>query len=429
MSILNDIDYNKKTVQASRIELEKSRVRFAFDDIDNSQYIRDCVNKRPDYEYIEGPTPDPTEKFIKQEKVNVKGMVNKDVMRNFSLDGEVRRDRLIDTSEAYALESLRSIAGFTTDIQSALAQAELLTLEKGWIKLAEAKQNAMDMLPETPAWLGGYSTSVKDPRSVDKDQALEVKSDKVLESMLPRTDRWRHLEGFGSHAPDLMYSYSALPLSNGSYLSKTGLTAYAMKDREAAHFTLENLATNEVARFHATIESLSESVTPSWGSIAPVGRSEAVYFYENSDRVITMAFKLLYDWTEDNSIDTHEAHNAQLSAVGSSHVTAVSRENYIAQLNFLQRLGRPHYDEKGDFNKAPFVKATIGKFMENVTTIVDSISIDYDPLLWDIDKYEMYIPMYASVSLSFKVIHNSTPTSSYNYYFKQTGDDTNGDTQ
>jgi hypothetical protein len=96
---------------------------------------------------------------------------------------------------------------------------------------------------------------------------------------------------------------------------------------------------------------------------------------------------------------------------------ATSRDIYINQLNFIQQLGRPHYDENGNFDKAPFANITIGSFMKNLNVIVDSMNISYDPLVWDTAFDSMYIPMYATVDLTFKVIHKSTPTSEYLYYF------------
>ena len=61
----------------------------------------------------------------------------------------------------------------------------------------------------------------------------------------------------------------------------------------------------------------------------------------------------------------------------------------------------------------------LGDVFHGITTVIESININYDPLLWDInitEKFKGVTPMVAQVTLSGKLLHKRAPDAYYKFY-------------
>jgi len=516
VSDFENVNFNMNILKRSQLELENARVRFVTEKIDNSQYIHDLMamsiyagrsltdvveaqtfhhdwlqrvllaknntrsltdkplnetnssyiedllakNESSMVNVIHGDMSEPSNPDIPDEVSRGTGPKpgsetaknamagNKDVFRNFADSDK----RLADYAEQRAINFVRGVGGFTTDGQSALAQLELLALEKPQIEIAKltnkARKLISDLVAKVPNPLSGlFARAAEDySKTLKSKEEATIDGDMGSGGHLSETINGTHIvdeyNSQGFFHGHFKNNIPANKLRGGRILRKdsgyigSDLNIESARFPEYAHFNIKNLANGKTAYFHATIESLSESITPSWGSISPLGRSEDIHFYERADRVISMTFKLLYDYVHpwgpffgddpinpnlDDSIASDKLGDIQRLTTNSGPIYSVegsiNRDKYITHLNFLQQLARPMYNENGDFDKAPFANITIGEFMKNLNVVIDSINISYDPLVWDSSDDKMLIPMYASVDLTMKVVHRSTPTSEYLYYF------------
>ena len=92
------------------------------------------------------------------------------------------------------------------------------------------------------------------------------------------------------------------------------------------------------------------------------------------------------------------------------------------RLNFLHTCTRPAYTSDGRFDKAPYCLLDLGDVYHGITTVIESINISYDPLIWDNniagqpDKFMGVTPMVAQITLSGKLLHKRAPDAKYKFY-------------
>ena len=156
-------------------------------------------------------------------------------------------------------------------------------------------------------------------------------------------------------------------------------------------FKFKDLVNNKWLVFRATLEGISDAVTPNWNETQYIGRPDKVYTYGGADRAIGFSFKVVPN-TKQEMIPLWE------------------------KLNYLMGLGYPAWktagDQGGRLMTPPFVELTIGNLYKNTPGLIDNISFTIeDSGGWDIDllagqKEKVQLPKFVTVQIGFKFIGN-----------------------
>ena len=156
-------------------------------------------------------------------------------------------------------------------------------------------------------------------------------------------------------------------------------------------FKFKDLVNNKWIVFRATLEGISDAVTPNWNETQYIGRPDKVYTYGGADRAIGFSFKVFPN-TKQEMIPLWE------------------------KLNYLMGLGYPAWktvgDQGGRLMTPPFVELTIGNLYKNTPGLIDNISFTIeDSGGWDIDLLasqieKVQLPKFVTVQIGFKFIGN-----------------------
>jgi hypothetical protein len=160
-----------------------------------------------------------------------------------------------------------------------------------------------------------------------------------------------------------------------------------------------------VMAFRATITGLSDTFSPSWGSIQIMGRPDSVYRYESFERSISFTFT---------------AH-------------ALSRSEMIPmwrKLNYLASFTAP--DWVGGFVAGPFMRLTLGDLYQDCPGFLESLSYTIpDDATWDIaddtggregSPDAKQLPTAVEVSVGYKIIGTHRPNNMGRMYALSNGD-------
>ena len=94
----------------------------------------------------------------------------------------------------------------------------------------------------------------------------------------------------------------------------------------------------------------------------------------------------------------------------------VTYDDFQESLEFLNKLLRPRV-EGGIITHTPYCYMTIGNHIENQLCIFEGLSLNYDPLIWDLHENSPAFakPMMVLVTLTGKYLH-TMPSTSHNFY-------------
>lgn len=216
------------------------------------------------------------------------------------------------------------------------------------------------------------------------------------------------------------------------YSQSDGKDAVSKYEGKVFPFKIQNLA--KVGRvdpndtfeiFPAYIRTMAESIDVQWSEKSYFGRSEAVNIYAGAGRSLTMDFTL-FATNNGEPIDTFDEEGYPIPVSDFQGVTisipgfgvttldstvmnnAISKTDLWRKIDFLSSLAYPAYDENDRYDRAPFIRLSIGHMYEDQLAVVQSINYSYEPLVWDING-EFYTPMFAVVNLQFKLLHDQSP--------------------
>ena len=145
----------------------------------------------------------------------------------------------------------------------------------------------------------------------------------------------------------------------------------------------------DVMVFRASITGLSDTFSPSWGSVQIMGRPDSVYRYDSFERSISFSFKAY----------------------------ALSRSEMIPmwrKLNFLASYTMP--DFIGGYAAGPFMRLTLGDLFHKCPGFIESLSYTVpDDTPWDIgddsvnNEDAKQLPTMIDVSVGYKIIGTHRP--------------------
>lgn len=191
-------------------------------------------------------------------------------------------------------------------------------------------------------------------------------------------------------------------------------------------FWIHNFANGEVLSLPAHISDISENISTSWEPVSLINRSEDLYVYNRATRDYTINFYLFYTNNGDDlDTDSYGPYVYIGSGPNKIEVGTISKTKMWNSINFLHTLTRPKYGNDGLFLAAPYCNLKVGDLF-NHTVIVDSVSISYNDLIWDINvsngkNTDGIKPMIASITLNGKILHGGSPSSNGKFYPKTIG--------
>jgi len=193
-------------------------------------------------------------------------------------------------------------------------------------------------------------------------------------------------------------------------------------DSSTFNFKIKNMASGWSRSFPAHISNFNEAVSTTWNNISLINRSEDIYIYQRAERSFNLEFVIFASAENITPEIESEDFNSTITIStgnGNEEVGVMSKEMMWDRINFLHRLSRPEYSTKGTFNKAPYCKLWIADLFKGIRAIIESVNINYDPLLWDINenvKSGQVKPMIAMITLSGKFLHDISPSAYTDFY-------------
>jgi len=196
---------------------------------------------------------------------------------------------------------------------------------------------------------------------------------------------------------------------------------------EYFNFSITNMAFTEPKKmfFPAHIRNFNEGISPQWNSVSLINRSEDIYIYQRAERTFNLEFAI-FATNNDNDRNPygldHDSPFENYLQIGGEDVGVMSKIMMWERLEFLHSLTRPSYKSDGTYDKSPYCKLTLGGVYRDIYVIIDSVNINYEPLLWDLNpdgnfnQEEAIRPMIAEVTLAGKIIHNTSPSVTTKFY-------------
>lgn len=178
--------------------------------------------------------------------------------------------------------------------------------------------------------------------------------------------------------------------------------------------------------FPAYIRTIAETLTAAWSQKSYFGRSEDVHIYNRGSRSMTMSFLMMATTNEETESLSEFIAQSQggygfpgLEGLISRDVgipgfvpqvleSRISKKEMWEKISFLDSLLYPAYDEDGRFQKAPYIRFTLGSLYEHQLAFVTSLTHSYEPLIWDLN--DQYItPMLFEIQIAMTLIHDTPP--------------------
>ena len=159
-----------------------------------------------------------------------------------------------------------------------------------------------------------------------------------------------------------------------------------------APLKFKSIPTGKTTQFRATINGLSETLSPSWDSGKFIGSPFNYYTYSGIERSVGFNFKIF-----SLNVDEHK----------------------IAwdKLNFLTSLVYPQSYFSNSSVAPPFIQFTLGDLYKNKNSFIESLSYTFDDSTpWDIDAKNYRLPMIIDVAVGLKFIESRGNTSGKKFY-------------
>lgn len=179
-------------------------------------------------------------------------------------------------------------------------------------------------------------------------------------------------------------------------------------------FKIRHLASEQEEFFPAFIQNISETITPTWNSVGFINRSEDLYVYEKASRSFALGFLLFADKHESEEKDIPEKFTVYTTN-GAATLDVIGKDALWRKIRFLQSLAYPTYSEDGTYKRAPFGRFWMGNLIQGVTFVMDGLTLNYEPLVWNLNSDEVR-PMIVNVTMTIKILHNSPPSSVTDFY-------------
>ncbi|MAG25841.1 hypothetical protein CMI47_09710 [Candidatus Pacearchaeota archaeon] len=167
---------------------------------------------------------------------------------------------------------------------------------------------------------------------------------------------------------------------------KVNMTPYGTNsDLDFIPFKFKDLVNEKYIVFRATLEGISDTISPSWNESQYIGRPDKVYTYGGADRAIGFSFKVFPN-TKQEMIPLWD------------------------KVNYLMGLGYPTWKAGGKTGgrlmTPPFVELTIGNLYKDTPGLIDNIGVTVeDSGGWDIDV-PLQLPKFLTIQIGFKFIGN-----------------------
>lgn len=221
------------------------------------------------------------------------------------------------------------------------------------------------------------------------------------------------------------------------------------------NFRITNDSNNTYEIFPAYIKSLNEGTNVSWSQIDVFNKSEPEYAYVNSIRNFSMDFVLFANtggtrpvpqrdenarlWESTTTADEDNTNHkpvirwmkysppddSDVSKFGYKFYrnfedgydsTILTVDDMYRKINFIHSCCYPNY-AGNRLESFPFCKLLLGNLYTDIKFIIDSVNINYTPLMWSIHDGETpIVPIIAEISISGKFIHRRLPNSEYIFY-------------
>ena len=143
--------------------------------------------------------------------------------------------------------------------------------------------------------------------------------------------------------------------------------------------------TNNFIQFRALLEGLDDNFNGKWNSTQYIGRAEEFFTYGGFSRQVKFSFKL--------------------AAFSRAELVPLYRK-----LNLLAGSTAPTYKSDGSFMRGTLVAVKVGDYLDNVTGIINSVSITWDKdYQWEIDAENLgnqKLPHILDISVDFTPIHD-----------------------
>ena len=159
-----------------------------------------------------------------------------------------------------------------------------------------------------------------------------------------------------------------------------------------APLKFKSIPTGKTTQFRATINGLSETLSPSWDSNKFVGNPFSYHTYTGIERSVSFNFKIF-----SLNLDEHK----------------IAWE----KLNFLTSLVYPQSYFSNSSVAPPFIQFTLGDLYKNKYSFIDSLSYTFDDSTpWEIDEKNYRLPMIIDVAVGLKFIESRGNTSGKKFY-------------
>ena len=150
----------------------------------------------------------------------------------------------------------------------------------------------------------------------------------------------------------------------------------------------------QICALQATIQSLSESYTPTWQSKHFFGRSEQIHTYTFTDRTIDISFVIFAD-------------------------SMRKLQNVYERVLWLSQQCYPDYNNKDRISSGPLIAMRVGDLFQHRAGFIRSLSYDWNFLgaggKWELTR-GVRMPQACSVNMSYQVIHERVPDRNFNFY-------------
>jgi hypothetical protein len=221
------------------------------------------------------------------------------------------------------------------------------------------------------------------------------------------------------------------------------------------NFRITNTSNDTYEIFPAYIRALNEGINVTWNQTEIINKSEPEFSYANAVRNFSLEFVIFANsggtidvpqrsedadlWNRETDVENENINHKpiikwmkyrkpdqnDISTFGykfyrdfekgfASNVITI--DEMYRKINFLHTCCYPAY-QQDRLSSYPFCKLLLANLYTDIMFIVDSVSVNYTPLMWGIyDSDTPIAPIIAEVSLSGRFIHRRVPNSNYIFY-------------
>ena len=184
-------------------------------------------------------------------------------------------------------------------------------------------------------------------------------------------------------------------------------------------FYFKDLRDNTYVIFRAYLDGIVENIVPAWNPTSYVGRSEPVYSYAQTERDLTFNLKL------------HAGNKAELKQIYTkmNRLTSMCYPQYAPDVSAQVKTGEDTEGKAQIRMRPPLVRLRLGDLFGGggadsnmMLGFISTISYTVpEESTWEIDK-GMKVPRYIMATIMFRVIHETVPSYTSQFYGKQIGE-------